>query len=119
MRRRRCWRCLFLDLLKIRENDLWKKSPPEFLPYASHYMAMLMGRAFLKTEKIALEDISHRNFEDLKQRFGEKQGILRKEAVDRIEQALKECYGDRDISLQQLAGTFRRGDLLEMLRETR
>ena len=111
---------LALFIFRFVENERKrpsKKKPPDFLPYASHYMAMLMGRAFLKTEKIALEDISHRNFEDLKQRLGEKQSRLRKEAADRIERALKECYGDRDISLQQLAGTFRRGDLLEMLTE--
>jgi len=28
---------------------------------------------------------------------------------------LKACYGLREVSLQQLSATFRRGDLLEML----
>jgi hypothetical protein len=32
-----------------------------------------------------------------------------------ISDTLKAFYGDRDISLQQLSATFRRGDLLEML----
>ena len=36
-------------------------------------------------------------------------------AVESLEDALRRCYGDRQVSLQQLAATFRRGDLLEML----
>ena len=36
-------------------------------------------------------------------------------AVENVTGALKQCYGDREVSLQQLSATFRRGDLLEML----
>lgn len=35
--------------------------------------------------------------------------------LKKIQSALIACYGDREISLQQLSTTFRRGDLLEML----
>ncbi len=38
-----------------------------------------------------------------------------RDAVEAVTHALMACYGDRDISLQQLSATFRRGDLLEML----
>ena len=35
--------------------------------------------------------------------------------VDEVAGALHACYGAREICLQQLSATFRRGDLLEML----
>lgn len=40
------------------------------------------------------------------------------DAVQALENALTACYGDRDVLLQQLSATFRRGDLLEMLNDT-
>lgn len=90
-------------------------NPPEFLPYASHYISMLIGRALLEDQNISLKEVSHRNFKTLVQAFENDQGKYHKGAVDTISKALKECYGDRNISLQQLSATFRRGDLLEML----
>ncbi|NLO77492.1 MAG: AIPR family protein [Methanomicrobiales archaeon] len=90
-------------------------NPPDFLPYASHYLSMLIGRALLNDQKTDLGDVSHRNFASLVQAFEDEQARYHKDAVDKIDDALKDCYGDRDISLQQLSATFRRGDLLEML----
>ena len=37
------------------------------------------------------------------------------DAIERIRAAIVACYGERTVSLQQLAATFRRGDLLELL----
>jgi len=90
-------------------------NPPEFLPYASHYIAMLIGRALLDNQGIKYKDISHRNFKSLVQAFEAGQDKYHRDAVDKITEALKDCYGKREISLQQLSATFRRGDLLEML----
>ncbi|MBQ9405957.1 MAG: AIPR family protein [Desulfovibrio sp.] len=87
----------------------------EFLPYASHYLAMLIGRRLLTDIGIALQDVSHRNVQDICKRFEEHQAAYHAHAVREIQTALQACYGDRRISLQQLAATFRRGDLLEML----
>jgi len=42
-------------------------------------------------------------------------GACHAAAVEDMFDALRSCYGDRVISLQQLSATFRRGDLLEML----
>ena len=89
--------------------------PPEFLPYASHYISMLVGRSLLEDQDTKLEDVSHRNFAPLLKVFEDNQAKYHKDAVDTIAEALKDCYGDREISLQQLSATFRRGDLLEML----
>lgn len=90
-------------------------SPVEFLPYASHYISMLIGRKLLKDQGISLSDVSHQNFSDLVQRLQSHEHQYHSDAVFKISEALKQCYGDRTISLQQLSATFRRGDLLEML----
>lgn len=100
------------------ENERKRPSaatPPAFMPYASHYISMLVGRELLCDEGITLKDVSHRNFTELNQRLQDNQTNYHARAVNKITHALKSCYGDRDISLQQLSATFRRGDLLEML----
>lgn len=89
--------------------------PPDFLPYASHYLSMLIGHALLRDHGLCLSDVSHRNFSSLIQAFDEGQARYHADAVRQIAEALRDCYGDRNISLQQLSATFRRGDLLEML----
>lgn len=91
-------------------------NPPEFMPYASHYIAMLVGRKLLEKKNIKLTELSHLTFVELKQLLEEKSTEFHKQACDRIALALKDCYGNRAISLQQLSATFRRGDLLEMLK---
>lgn len=90
-------------------------SPPAFIPYASHYISMLVGRSLLHDKGIFVESISHRNFAQLVEHFQKNQAKYYEEANAKLDSALKECYGDREISLQQLSATFRRGDLLEML----
>lgn len=89
--------------------------PSAFLPYASHYIAMLIGRALLSDQAIALSQVSHRNVHALLRAFEDGQARYHADAIAAIEHALKACYGDRDVSLQQLSATFRRSDLLEML----
>ena len=89
--------------------------PPDFLPYASHYLAMLIGRQLLTDQQITVADISHKNFRELMELFNEKKTGYHKTGIQCITNALHKCYGERDISLQQLSATFRRGDLLEML----
>lgn len=93
-----------------------QENPPEFLPYASHYMAMLIGRRLLSTVGISLKELSHRNFNKVKETLTQHLADFQQQVFAEISNALKKCYGDRDISLQQLSATFRRGDLLEMLR---
>jgi hypothetical protein len=90
-------------------------NPPDFLPYASHYLAMLIGRRLLADQQTKVADISHKNFHELMELFNERKKGYHKTGIKLITNALHKCYGDRDISLQQLSATFRRGDLLEML----
>ena len=76
---------------------------------------MLIGRNLLNDMDVSLKDVAHRNFQELFKRFEENQNSYHTLAINKVTDALKTCYGDREISFQQLSATFRRGDLLEML----
>ncbi|MCF8003107.1 MAG: AIPR family protein [Chromatiaceae bacterium] len=109
-----------LAVLIFRDVENERKRPSSstahlFMPYASHYISMLVGRELLHDQGIDLRDVSHRNFTELLQRIEDNKASYHARAVEKVTDALKVCYGDRDISLQQLSATFRRGDLLEML----
>ncbi len=91
------------------------ENPPDFLPYASHYLAMLQGRQLLVRQGITVDDISHKNFQELFSIFKENKENYYQESIDQVQNALNTFYGQREISLQQLSATFRRGDLMEML----
>ena len=102
------------------ENERKRPStdnPPDFLPYASHYISMLVGRKLLTGKSLLISDVSHRNFNDMHDTFENQKTEYYRNSIDEITKALKQCYGDRHISLQQLSATFRRGDLIEMLAE--
>ncbi len=109
-----------LAVLIFREAENERKrpsgeDPPDFLPYASHYISMLIGRALLQDQGISLSEVTHRNFRDVKQSFQKNAKSYHEKAVSELRESLTQCYGDRKVSLQQLSATFRRGDLLEML----
>lgn len=109
-----------LAVLIFRAVENERKRPtsstsPDFMPYASHYLSMFIGRNLLADMSIALTEVSHRNFREILDTFEKDQGKYHARAVENVKEALKACYGTREISLQQLSATFRRGDLLEML----
>lgn len=100
------------------------KDPPPFLPYASHYLAMLMGMAVLlkksangvyehRGSQVLDKVISHQTLPDFLGRFEAEKDRNYMRCVGLVWGGIGELYGERQISLQQLAATFRRGDLLE------
>ena len=91
------------------------EEPPDFLPYASHHLAMVIGWELRRETRLEVSEVSHRNYADLKAALDDNEDRYRALAIESVAEALRACYGDRDVSLQQLAATFRRGDLLEML----
>lgn len=92
-----------------------QSEPPIFLPYASHYKAMLIGQALLEGAGITLAQVDHRNFQDLYDQLQAHFNEYQEASQERIKQALLQLYGNLDISLQQLSATFRRGDLMQYL----
>ncbi len=105
-------------LYRIAENRRRRPKPddPEFVRYASCFIAMQMGKRLLHDMNLSMEQISHRSFKDAKQLIGQNGEAYFNASVQDIQQALDELYGQRETSLQQLSATFRRGDLIEKLR---
>ncbi|MEO5365753.1 MAG: AIPR family protein [Magnetococcus sp. WYHC-3] len=109
---------LAVVIFRAVENERKRPSTPtpaEFLPYASHYIAMIIGRELLSDMHMPLRDVSHRNHKEMVQKFEMNCKEYHAGAVNAVKDALAACYGGRTLSLQQLSATFRRGDLLEML----
>lgn len=106
-----------VQLYRIAENR--RKRPaeydPEFVRYAACFVAMQMGRRLLKDMNIPIEEMSHRNFAMAQKLIEQKGETYCNAAIQDIQQALQDLYGSRELSLQQLSATFRRGDLIERL----
>ncbi|MGB5634276.1 MAG: AIPR family protein, partial [Waterburya sp.] len=104
-------------LYRIAENRRKRPEPndPEFVRYASCFIAMQMGRRLLSAMNLQLKDLNHQKFQDAHQLIEEKGRDFFKTSAQDIAQALQMLYGEQEISLQQLSATFRRGDLIEKL----
>jgi len=87
-----------------------------FLPYSGHYVSMRLGILLLKGCNLSYAALDHNSFERVMAYFESNREQLYKQAAADVNQVLAELYGGReDLSLQQLAATFRRGDLIEKL----
>ncbi|MCC6597099.1 MAG: AIPR family protein [Rhodanobacteraceae bacterium] len=90
---------------------------PLFVRYASCFIAMQMGRRLLKDLDVKLTGLDHRNFAQARRLIEEQGETYFQSARQDIDTALKSLYGDQEISVQQLSATFRRGDLIEKLKQ--
>lgn len=110
---------LAVQLYRIAENHRKRPDPndPDFVRYASCFIAMQMGRRLLKDMSIQKEEVSHQNFQKARQLINQKGESYYNTSVQDIEQALRDLYGEQEISLQQLSATFRRGDLIDKLKQ--
>ncbi len=106
-------------LYRIAENH--RRRPhdydPLFVRYASCFIAMQMGRRLLKDLGVGLDSLDHRNFNQAKQCVDEHGEDYFNASSQDIDTALKALYGDQEVSVQQLSATFRRGDLIEKLKQ--
>ncbi|HUY31240.1 MAG TPA: AIPR family protein [Pirellulales bacterium] len=88
---------------------------PDFVAYGSCFLAMLMGRYLLADLAISLADLNHVTFPTAKARLERNEDAYFARAVGEIDAAIKRLYGNQQVSLQRLAATFRRGDLIQEL----
>lgn len=104
-------------VFRIAENR--RKRPkavdPVWLPYASYFIAMVMGRELLADLGISLKKLDHRKFAEARALIESNGPTYYKAALKSIRAALRELYGKNSVSLQQYAATFRRGDLISKL----
>lgn len=105
-------------LFRIAENK--RKRPADdasdFIRYASCFAAMIMGGLLLADLKIQLAQLDHTKFGEARRLIESKGDAYHAAAADKIEKALRALYKEEALSLQRLAAAFRRGDLIEMLR---
>jgi hypothetical protein len=100
------------------ENERRRPStqpPPRFLPYASHFLAMLVGDYLLKDLDIKVGELTHLNFGSAVVYFEQHKADLYQRALSALSSALGKLGIDENTSWQRLSATFRRGDLLETI----
>ena len=105
--------------LVLRRAENRRKRPPpdapDFLPYASRFAAMLMGRYVLDALGVGLERLDHRNFAAARDCIESESTAWLDRAEDTIEQAIAHLFNGSDRTWQRLSATFRRADLVETL----
>jgi hypothetical protein len=65
--------------------------------------------------EVKTADLNHRNFDQARQLVETNGAEYLEKSVGKLKLALDLLYGKKEISLQQLSATFRRGDLFEYL----
>ncbi len=88
---------------------------PDFVAYGSSFLAMLMGQYLLSDLGITLAQLNHLKFADTKAKLEQNEELYFTKAVAAITAALASLHGGQTVSLQRLAATFRRGDLIQEL----
>ena len=108
-------------LYRIAENRRrrLKFGDPEFVRYASCFVAMQMGQRLLNDMELSVEQISHNSFQKAMELIGKNGEAYFDDSLQDVREALCRLYGTEEISLQQLSATFRRGDLIEKLQTGR
>ena len=107
-------------VLRQAENRRRRPPPdaPDFLPYGSRFAAMLVGRYVLEDMGVTLRQLDHRNFIEAKEWLERQAEHYLRRAEEEIGVALDPLFDNRrrPRTLQRLSATFRRADLVEMLR---
>lgn len=108
-------------LYRIAENRRRRphEKDPLFVRYASCFIAMQMGRRLLKDIKTDLSSLDHHKFPEARKKIDENSDSYFDSSAQDIQHALEKLYGNQasSISMQQLSATFRRGDLISILKQ--
>lgn len=106
-----------VQLFRVAERH--RKKPPtidsELVRYGSYFIAMLMGEYLLTDLGLSLDRLTHKYHSDAHRLIEERAEAYFARGLARVKGAVDELYGSTTASLQRLAATFRRGDLLELL----
>jgi hypothetical protein len=112
---------VLISVLAYRLVENERKRPtqkrPRFVPYASHFIAMLVGDFLLQAAGLERDKVSHVDVPQLRVVFEREKAKLYNKAVARLGTALKRLGIKDDAPLPRIAAQFRRGDLLEPLQK--
>lgn len=101
----------YCDNQRRREDLIYQFS---HLPYSNYFMAMLIGKLLLKYCRITLQQLNHKNFDNIKVYFEQHKETLFQTANQIISDILKAQYGINytTTELRKLSATFRKNELI-------
>jgi hypothetical protein len=113
---------VLISVLAFRLVENERKRPkqgarPRFVPYASHFLAMVVGDLLLRKAQLLRLDVTHAHVDRLKGMLEAKRNELYAQAIRQVAKALAALGIADDTPLPRVAAQFRRGDLLEPLQE--
>ena len=104
-------------IFRIIENE--RKRPrqrrPRFVPYASHFLAMIAGELLLQKVGLERANVDHTALASARQVLEAERSAIYGQAITHLEAVLRRLGIDDSTSLQRVAAQFRRGDLLDPL----
>ena len=104
-------------LFRFAENR--RKRPPEdapdFLPYSSHFIAMLTGSYLLQDMNCHHTKLTHQNIDKAKKMIEENARTYFERAMNAVQEALDQMDPGREKTLQWYSAQFRRSDLIDTL----
>nr|WP_225937921.1 AIPR family protein [Myxococcus sp. RHSTA-1-4] len=103
-------------VFRLVENERKRGSlQARFVPYASHFLAMVVGDVLLRSKDVTRDSVDHENLPAIREYFDKNRQKLYKSAVRKVTAALKVLGVTEETALPRVAAQFRRGDLLEPL----
>lgn len=112
---------VILSVLAFRLVETERKRPKrklaKFVPYGSHFLAMVVLDLLLEKAGRSRPEVTHANLPELRELFEVNRVKLYMQAVTRVSKALRQLGVKRDTPLPRVAAQFRRGDLLEPLQK--
>lgn len=87
------------------------------IPYSNYFLSMIIGQLLLKKTHVALPELTHKNFGEIKTYFDENKDSLFNEANTILITALNRLYNEdyTNLEMPRLSAAFRRGDLLAQI----
>lgn len=83
------------------------------IPYSNYFMSMIIGHLLLQKSGITLNQLTHKNFIQIRDYFEQNKETLFTEANDILIAALNKLYNEnyKNLNMERLSAAFRRGDL--------
>jgi hypothetical protein len=91
------------------------QTPPFFLPYASHHLAMVCGQLLLREMGLPLDKVSHLTFASLHDKWLRDHPRIYTLAVEIVGKALEKLAVNSATGLQRVSAQFRRTDLVDLI----
>ena len=87
------------------------------IPYSNYFLSMIIGKLLLTQSQVTLEQLTHKNFEEVKTYFDTKKDDLFNQANTILSNALTTLYNEdyKNLDALRLSAAFRRGDLFAQI----